>query len=379
MRRCIFPFAIWKGFCFSFRCLHQATRFDEKTYPRENVDARAMLAGASMNQGSRWYDLEDGMEQLDYPSEHFSLYLLGPGVYAAIDDPDGAAYCNAGIIDLGDRTVVVDSFETIAAAEDLKAAAQTLTGRPASAVILTHEHGDHWYGNQVFSPPVMMISAASARQAMQVWLDEEVDEIRSKPSEFIPLIEEYQENAASAESEELRLVWERRALRMQRGMQQAPALYPRLPDLTFEKEVQLLGRERSVEVINYGHAHSNGDVCVFVPDVHAAFIGDLGFFGRHPYLLNSIPQRWVEVLQTLEWMPFDSFVPGHGPIGGKEAIQELRSYMQTLMEFCSEAKDAGRSLEEILEMPYPQSLYRGPESDDYLKESVKFLVETVSI
>jgi len=271
------------------------------------------------------------MEQLDYPSEHFSLHLLGPGVYAAIDDPDGAAYCNAGIIDLGDRTVVVDSFETIAAAEDLKAAAQMLTGQPASIVILTHEHGDHWYGNQVF-----------------------------------------------AASEELRVIWERRALRLQRGMQQAPDLYPRLPDQTFEKEMKLLGTERSIEVINYGHAHSHGDVCVFVPDVNAAFIGDLGFFGRHPYLLNSIPQNWVEVLQTLDGLPFEIFVPGHGPIGGKEAIRDLRSYMQTLIQFCSDAKDAGKPLQEILEMSYPESLYRGPESDEYIMESVKFLIETGS-
>jgi len=318
------------------------------------------------------------MEQLDYPSEHFSLHLLGPGVYAAIDDPDGAAYCNAGIIDLGDRTVVVDSFETIAAAEDLKAAAQMLTGQPASIVILTHEHGDHWYGNQVFSPPVMIISAASARQAMQVWLDEEVEEIRNKPSEFIPMLEECRANAASAASEELRVIWERRALRLQRGMQQAPDLYPRLPDQTFEKEMKLLGTERSIEVINYGHAHSHGDVCVFVPDVNAAFIGDLGFFGRHPYLLNSIPQNWVEVLQTLDGLPFEIFVPGHGPIGGKEAIRDLRSYMQTLIQFCSDAKDAGKPLQEILEMSYPESLYRGPESDEYIMESVKFLIETGS-
>jgi hypothetical protein len=35
---------------------------------------------------------------------------LAPGVYAAIAAPGGAAYSNAGIIDLGDKTLVFDTL-----------------------------------------------------------------------------------------------------------------------------------------------------------------------------------------------------------------------------------------------------------------------------
>jgi FKBP-type peptidyl-prolyl cis-trans isomerase 2 len=44
-----------------------------------------------------------------FPSKHFDLEQLEDGVYVAIHKPSGAAYSNAGIIDLGDQTIVIDA------------------------------------------------------------------------------------------------------------------------------------------------------------------------------------------------------------------------------------------------------------------------------
>jgi len=65
-------------------------------------------------------------------SPHFSLHELSEGVYAALHAPGGWAQSNAGIVDLGDRTLVYDAFLSPLATRDLLAAAQALTGRPAS-------------------------------------------------------------------------------------------------------------------------------------------------------------------------------------------------------------------------------------------------------
>ena len=43
-----------------------------------------------------------------FNSRHFRLESLADGVYAAIHAEDGWAICNAGIVDLGDRTMVFD-------------------------------------------------------------------------------------------------------------------------------------------------------------------------------------------------------------------------------------------------------------------------------
>ena len=91
-------------------------------------------------------------------SEHFDIESLAEGVYAAMASPSGAAYSNAGIIDLGDSTLVFDTFDAPQAGEDLKHAADALTGRPATYVINSHFHADHWLGNQAFDPQTPIIA-----------------------------------------------------------------------------------------------------------------------------------------------------------------------------------------------------------------------------
>jgi glyoxylase-like metal-dependent hydrolase (beta-lactamase superfamily II) len=76
-------------------------------------------------------------------SEHFELKQVAEGVYAAIGIAGGAAYSNAGIIDLGGQTLIFDAFHTPQAAEDLLAAAKDLTGRSATYVVNGHNHADH--------------------------------------------------------------------------------------------------------------------------------------------------------------------------------------------------------------------------------------------
>jgi len=55
-----------------------------------------------------------------FQSDHFTIEKLDDGIYAAIHKPGGEAICNAGIIDLGSKTLVFDTFLTPRAAKDLK-------------------------------------------------------------------------------------------------------------------------------------------------------------------------------------------------------------------------------------------------------------------
>jgi cyclase len=71
-------------------------------------------------------------------SKHFRLQQLADGVHAAIHIDGGAAISNAGIVDLGDRTLIYDTFLAPQPAEDLRIAAEALTGRPIDAVLNSH-------------------------------------------------------------------------------------------------------------------------------------------------------------------------------------------------------------------------------------------------
>jgi len=58
-------------------------------------------------------------------SRHFRVEQLTEGVYAAIHVDGGWAIGNAGIVDLGKRTLVFDTGLTPQAAYDLRTAAKT--------------------------------------------------------------------------------------------------------------------------------------------------------------------------------------------------------------------------------------------------------------
>jgi glyoxylase-like metal-dependent hydrolase (beta-lactamase superfamily II) len=104
------------------------------------------------------------MEQGLPPSPHFELEKLADGVYAAIARDAGAAGGNAGIINLGDQTMVFDTFLTPRAATDLRVAAEFLAERQVAFVINSHWHNAHIRGNQVFTPETEILSTRSTLQ-----------------------------------------------------------------------------------------------------------------------------------------------------------------------------------------------------------------------
>src|SRR6185369_3110570 len=99
-------------------------------------------------------------------SEHFTFHELANSVWAAIVKPSGLAASNSGIVDLGDQTLVFDTTLSPASAADLRAAAESLTGRPVSAVLTSHWHRDHVFGNSVFAPETPIYATARTREIM---------------------------------------------------------------------------------------------------------------------------------------------------------------------------------------------------------------------
>ena len=83
-------------------------------------------------------------------TQHFQLQAIAEGVFVALPKADGGAACNAGIIDLGDQTVIFDSFLTPQAATELLTVAEAVTTSPVKIVVNSHHHMDHIGGNQVF-------------------------------------------------------------------------------------------------------------------------------------------------------------------------------------------------------------------------------------
>src|SRR3989449_11725724 len=83
--------------------------------------------------------------------DDFQLVKVADGVYAAIARPGGLASGNAGFI-VGDGGVlVVDTFFTPVAVEELVGEIEKLTQQPINYAVNTHYHLDHSGVNQVLA------------------------------------------------------------------------------------------------------------------------------------------------------------------------------------------------------------------------------------
>lgn len=271
-----------------------------------------------------------------FESRHFDIEELADGVFAAIHKDGGAAICNAGIIDLGDRTLIFDSFLTPQAARDLKAASEALTGKAVSIVINSHCHNDHIWGNQVFEGHAEIISSGETRQVIATAGMKEYEWFKENAAKRLKSIQdEYESTEDEAARGELTM-W----LSYYQGLvDDLPELRVVQPTLTFEGRFEIPGTRRSVELIEYHDGHTKSDVILYLPQDGIIFMGDLLFVKSHPYLGDGNPDTLVKILQEISKMDANIFVPGHGPVGSTRDLA-------TLVEYINTCKDLARSLAE---------------------------------
>lgn len=287
------------------------------------------------------------------PSAHFRLERLASGVHVAIARDGGGATGNAGIVDLGERTLIFDTFETPQAARDLRAAAELLTGRTPTIVINSHAHPDHWFGNQVFENCANVITTDVAREEMPVFAAEIVS-FQNNPAELAAYVEEERVRLRLETDGRGRSMLQASVTRWQHILDSLPTMLPRLPDQTFDSELTLYGSLRSAELYALGDGHTAGDCFLVLPEEKIAFVGDLGFFHGEPFLLGSHPQAWLQQLETLMGSEIERFVPGHGPVGGKGDLELEAEYIQVLMLRVRDAIVHGEGVEAVLEQPLPE-------------------------
>jgi glyoxylase-like metal-dependent hydrolase (beta-lactamase superfamily II) len=279
-------------------------------------------------------------------SEHFELRQVAEGVYAAF------AFSNAGIIDLGGQTLIFDTFEAPAAGEDLRAAAEHLTGRPATYVVISHAHSDHWWGNQAFDPGVPIITAPPIRQEMPVsiaWLQE----LKEDPSDLAAGIEAARESLKTETDPRQRATLERSIARMEQTLAFLPTLELRFPNLTFDGKLLFHGTKRTAELLSVAPGHTACDAYLVLPEDRIMFMGDLGFLQCQPFMVYCDPAAWAAWLEETERSGIEVFVPGHGPLGTKDDLALQRQYMGLLEELVAQVIREGGSVEDAVARPLP--------------------------
>ena len=299
-------------------------------------------------------------------SAHFELQQLPEGVYAAISIAGGGARSNAGIIDLGDHTLIFDTFMTPAAAEDLRVAAERLTGRPATYVINSHAHSDHWCGNQVFASHAPIISTHQTRDMMPMAIDY-LRELKEDPSELEAELQREQELLKTETDAQQRKVLQDSIDKWRYVLDSLPTLDFRLPDQTFEGQLIFHGTGRRAELFTEGKGHTDSDAYLVLPEERILFMGDLGFFQSQPFMGFCDPEAWIAQLERLQRSDIETFVPGHGPLGTKADLALQGEYIKALEGLVAQVIEEGGSVEEALQrlLPAPFDVWLEGERDRF--------------
>lgn len=303
--------------------------------------------------------------------QNFHIKELAKGVWAAIhNDNYGRAICNAGIVDLGDKTLIFDPFMTPAAAEELKEAAESLTGRPVTLVVNSHYHNDHIRGNQVFAPIATIISTNFTRNRIaEVEPEGQAWERRHAPG-LLKATRQIYQNATGIEKEELP-IW----IGYYEGlMESLDELKITLPDIIFCDSLWILGSERDIKLMEFKDGHTGSDVVMCIPSERIAFTGDLLFVDRHPWMSDGDPVHWQENLQQLYNDKFiNTYVPGHGSICEKAGVLKFRDYLKTMQTMVESAADDSVKTANILQAIPAQ--YRNWYFSRFYQNNLKFLLE----
>jgi len=307
-------------------------------------------------------------------SDHFHLRELAPGVYAALARPMGQADCNGGIIDLGSRTVLVESLLSPDAAADLRDAAVQLTGRPVDLVLLTHHHFDHIWGSQAFDDKVCILSSQETYR-----LIEEVgqNDLKQNQAYARDMLKKTRDQMR-VEKDESKLAELSSSIdQLEKRLKLIDIIRLRLPDVVCNGPLSIHGSRRSIHFIPFEKAHSSGNSVIFLPDERIIFMGDLLFTRIHPFMGDGDPQGWARVLDKIAVLDPETVVPGHGPISTLSDIKAMREYVQLIAEKVQAFVKAGKpetALHEI-ELPEPYASY---EAADLLERSLRGLYDWYS-
>jgi glyoxylase-like metal-dependent hydrolase (beta-lactamase superfamily II) len=249
---------------------------------------------------------------------------------------------NVGLVG-GDRgLLVVDTHASEVAARRVVEQVRALGAGEVVAVVNTHQHFDHTFGNVVFleeyaeggGPPVYAHDTVPDDLATSApTLQREARDDRSRP--------EHADVAAT------RVV---------------------APTHTFSSARAVDLGDRLVELVHPGRGHTAGDVVVRVGDADVMFAGDLVEesamrSGVPGFGADCFPMEWPATLDLVIQMLGEEavVVPGHGLPVSKDFVQEQRSAVGVVAETIRDLASRGVPVAEALdaaEWPYPKEELR---------------------
>jgi cyclase len=235
------------------------------------------------------------------------LHEVSEGIYAYVQ-PDGTWWINNTGFLVGPQGVIsIDSCSTERRTRAYRDAITAVTPAPVRAVVNTHHHGDHTFGNCLF--PTAAIVAHERTRA---------EAIAFGPPQPLPFWDGPDWGELSLDP----------------------------PFVTFTDEIAVHAGDLRAQVRYVGTpAHTTNDSIVWIPDRSVLFCGDLIFNGGTPFLLMGSVAGAIDVLEhVVRPLGAKTIVPGHGPVFGDPGpLDATLDYLRFVLGVAGRARDAGVS------------------------------------
>lgn len=228
--------------------------------------------------------------------------------------------------------LVVDTHGSSKAAGEVVDDIRRLGAGDVVAVVNTHAHFDHTFGNDTFRTAYGDIPIHAHEAAAR-----ELEEVTATRT-----LQRYAESVDPRrdEVEQTRVV---------------------LPDRTFSSAVALELGDRVVELVHPGRGHTSGDLVVRVPDADVLLAGDLVEESAAPaFNGDAFPMEWPLTLDIVLSLTSSAsvVVPGHGAPVDRDFVEQQRNEIGIVAETIRDLAGRGVPLEgalEAAEWPFPRA------------------------
>jgi len=238
-----------------------------------------------------------------------------PGVFIIVNEQGGA---NLGFIIGKNGVVIIDTSLFVRKAKELKEYIASITKKPILAVLNTHYHPDHSFGNSAFDCQIIghEITKDFMKNMDEEYIKNIVDKLSDTSQDFQKCI-------------------------------------VKPPNVIFKKSKKIDLGDRSVNIIHVG-GHTADSSIILIEPFNVMFAGDVVINDYHPEIVpDSDLKIWLKSLKKLLKLNLDLVIPGHGSIGTKQCLLDMFNYLKKIQELSESIRNnkVNALFEELIDEP----------------------------